>query len=89
VSEVGDRSPGAISGRARGIGIVAAVTTELTASKRAVRQRKLVTGHSTKIVRRFTVRIRLNAREPNTELARPGMSVETADATIGKECHSE
>jgi len=36
-------------------------------------------------VRRFTVRIRLNACEPNAELARPGTSVETADATIGKE----
>jgi membrane fusion protein (multidrug efflux system) len=38
------------------------------------------TGNFTKIVRRFTVRIRLNAREPAAELARPGMSVETAVA---------
>ena len=42
VSGVGDRSPGTISGRGRGIGIVPAVPTELAASKRAVRQRKLV-----------------------------------------------
>jgi hypothetical protein len=42
VSGVGDRSPGTVSGRARGIGIVPAVPTELAASKRAVRQRKLV-----------------------------------------------
>ena len=38
------------------------------------------TGNFTKIVRRFTVRIRFNAREPNATLARPGMSVETAVA---------
>jgi membrane fusion protein (multidrug efflux system) len=38
------------------------------------------TGNFTKVVRRFTVRIRFNAREPNAELARPGMSVETAIA---------
>jgi membrane fusion protein (multidrug efflux system) len=38
------------------------------------------TGNFTKIVRRFTVRIRLNAREPAAELVRPGMSVETAVA---------
>jgi membrane fusion protein (multidrug efflux system) len=38
------------------------------------------TGNFTKVVRRFTVRIRFNAREPNAELARPGMSVETAVA---------
>jgi membrane fusion protein (multidrug efflux system) len=41
------------------------------------------TGNFTKIVRRFTVRIRLNAREPNAALARPGMSVETAVAVSG------
>jgi len=41
------------------------------------------TGNFTKIVRRFTVRIRFNAREPNAELARPGMSVETAVAVTG------
>jgi membrane fusion protein, multidrug efflux system len=35
------------------------------------------TGNFTKIVRRFTVRIRFNAREANASLARPGMSVET------------
>jgi membrane fusion protein, multidrug efflux system len=38
------------------------------------------TGNFTKIVRRFTVRIRFNAREANAALARPGMSVETAVA---------
>jgi len=38
------------------------------------------TGNFTKIVRRFTVRIRFNAREVNAVLARPGMSVETAVA---------
>ncbi len=38
------------------------------------------TGNFTKIVRRFTVRIRFNAREANAVLARPGMSVETAVA---------
>jgi membrane fusion protein (multidrug efflux system) len=38
------------------------------------------TGNFTKVVRRFTVRIRFNAREPNAALARPGMSVETAVA---------
>jgi membrane fusion protein (multidrug efflux system) len=42
------------------------------------------TGNFTKIVRRFTVRIRLNAREPNAALARPGMSVETAVAVNGE-----
>jgi membrane fusion protein (multidrug efflux system) len=42
------------------------------------------TGNFTKIVRRFTVRIRLNAREPNAALARPGMSVETAVAVSGR-----
>jgi len=42
------------------------------------------TGNFTKVVRRFTVRIRLNAREPNVELARPGMSVETAVAVRGR-----
>ena len=41
------------------------------------------TGNFTKIVRRFTVRIRFNAREPNADLARPGMSVETAVAVTG------
>jgi membrane fusion protein (multidrug efflux system) len=41
------------------------------------------TGNFTKIVRRFTIRIRLNAREPNAGLARPGMSVETAVAVTG------
>ena len=30
-----------------------------------------------------TARIRFNAREPNAELARPGMSVETAVAVAG------
>jgi membrane fusion protein, multidrug efflux system len=38
------------------------------------------TGNFTKVVRRFTVRIRFNARESNASLARPGMSVETAVA---------
>jgi membrane fusion protein (multidrug efflux system) len=38
------------------------------------------TGNFTKIVRRFTVRIRFNATETNATLARPGMSVETAAA---------
>lgn len=38
------------------------------------------TGNFTKIVRRFTVRIRFNRRDANTALARPGMSVETAVA---------
>jgi membrane fusion protein, multidrug efflux system len=38
------------------------------------------TGNFTKIVRRFTVRIRFNARENEASLARPGMSVETAVA---------
>jgi membrane fusion protein, multidrug efflux system len=41
------------------------------------------TGNFTKIVRRFTVRIRLNAREANANLVRPGMSVETAVAVSG------
>jgi membrane fusion protein (multidrug efflux system) len=38
------------------------------------------TGNFTKIVRRFTVRIRFNASEQDVGLARPGMSVETAVA---------
>jgi membrane fusion protein (multidrug efflux system) len=38
------------------------------------------TGNFTKIVRRFTVRIRINAREPNASLAKSGMSVEAAVA---------
>jgi len=38
------------------------------------------TGNFTKIVRRFTVRLRFNARDTNAALARPGMSVETAVA---------
>jgi membrane fusion protein, multidrug efflux system len=38
------------------------------------------TGNFTKIVRRFTVRLRFNARESKASLARPGMSVETAVA---------
>jgi membrane fusion protein, multidrug efflux system len=38
------------------------------------------TGNFTKIVRRFTVRIRFNRRDVNAALARPGMSVETAVA---------
>ena len=38
------------------------------------------TGNFTKIVRRFTVRIRFNARDAEAALARPGMSVETAVA---------
>ena len=42
------------------------------------------TGNFTKIVRRFTVRMRFNAREPNADLARPGMSVETAVAVTGR-----
>jgi membrane fusion protein, multidrug efflux system len=42
------------------------------------------TGNFTKIVRRFTVRIRFNAREPNADLARSGMSVETAVAVTGR-----
>ncbi len=42
------------------------------------------TGNFTKIVRRFTVRIRFNAREPNADLARPGMSVETTVAVSGR-----
>ena len=35
------------------------------------------TGNFTKIVRRFTVRIRFSRRDANAALARPGMSVET------------
>ncbi len=42
------------------------------------------TGNFTKIVRRFTVRIRFNARESDADLARPGMSVETAIAVTGR-----
>jgi membrane fusion protein (multidrug efflux system) len=38
------------------------------------------TGNFTKIVRRFTVRMRFNTRDANAALARPGMSVETAVA---------
>jgi membrane fusion protein, multidrug efflux system len=38
------------------------------------------TGNFTRIVRRFTVRMRFNARDANAALARPGMSVETAVA---------
>ena len=38
------------------------------------------TGNFTKIVRRFTVRIRFNRRDADSALARPGMSVETAVA---------
>ena len=38
------------------------------------------TGNFTKIVRRFTVRIRFNRRDADAALARPGMSVETAVA---------
>jgi membrane fusion protein, multidrug efflux system len=38
------------------------------------------TGNFTKIVRRFTVRIRFNAREAGAAVARPGMSVETGVA---------
>jgi membrane fusion protein, multidrug efflux system len=38
------------------------------------------TGNFTKIVRRFTVRLRFNARESKASFARPGMSVETAVA---------
>jgi membrane fusion protein (multidrug efflux system) len=38
------------------------------------------TGNFTKIVRRFTVRLRFNVRDTNAALARPGMSVETAVA---------
>jgi membrane fusion protein, multidrug efflux system len=46
------------------------------------------TGNFTKIVRRFTVRVRFNASEPNTGLARPGMSVETAIAVSTSDNHS-
>src|SRR4029077_13967515 len=35
------------------------------------------TGNFTKIVRRFTVRIRFNVSEANATLVRPGMSFET------------
>ncbi len=38
------------------------------------------TGNFTKIVRRFTVRLRFNTSEPNAQQARPGMSVGTAVA---------
>ena len=38
------------------------------------------TGNFTKIVRRFTLRIRSNVRDANAALARPGMSVEPAVA---------
>ena len=38
------------------------------------------TGNFTKIVRRFIVRLRFNARETNAALVRAGMSVETAVA---------
>ncbi len=38
------------------------------------------TGNFTKIVRRFTVRIRFNTRDANAALARPGISAETAVA---------
>jgi len=38
------------------------------------------TGNFTKIVRRFTVRIRFSPRDANAARARPGMSVETAVA---------
>jgi membrane fusion protein (multidrug efflux system) len=38
------------------------------------------TGNFTKIVRRFTARIRFSASEANAALAHPGMSVETAVA---------
>jgi membrane fusion protein, multidrug efflux system len=41
------------------------------------------TGNFTKIVRRFTIRVRINARERNADLIRPGMSVETAIAVTG------
>jgi membrane fusion protein (multidrug efflux system) len=43
------------------------------------------TGNFTKIVRRFTVRIRFNASEANAALARPGMSVETAVAVSNED----
>jgi membrane fusion protein, multidrug efflux system len=46
------------------------------------------TGNFTKVVRRFTVRVRFNASEPNTSLARPGMSVETAIAVSTSDNHS-
>ena len=36
-------------------------------------------------MRRFTVRIRFNTREPNAQLARPGMSVETAIAVSDRD----
>jgi membrane fusion protein (multidrug efflux system) len=39
------------------------------------------TGNFTKIVRRFTVRIRPNATDPNANLLRPGMSTEVRVAT--------
>jgi membrane fusion protein (multidrug efflux system) len=38
------------------------------------------TGNFTKIVRRFTIRLRFNASETNAGLVRPGMSVETGVA---------
>lgn len=49
------------------------------------------TGNFTKIVRRFTIRLRFNAREANASLARPGMSVETVVAVSpsGKDSATE
>jgi len=43
------------------------------------------TGNFTKIVRRFTVRVRFNASETNAALVRPGMSVETAVAVSSQD----
>ncbi len=45
-------------------------------------------GNFTKVVRRFTVRIRFNGREQNAALARPGMSVETRVAASAPGTHS-
>lgn len=47
------------------------------------------TGNFTKIVRRFTVRIRFDASEQGASLARPGMSVETAIAVSAPEGASQ
>jgi membrane fusion protein (multidrug efflux system) len=53
---------------------------ELAASEFALIPPDNAAGNFTKIVRRFTMRIRFNARDANAALARPGMSVETAVA---------
>jgi membrane fusion protein (multidrug efflux system) len=46
------------------------------------------TGNFTKVVRRFTVRIRFNGREEKAGLARPGMSVETVVAASAPDTQS-